>query len=372
MCIRDRYQRRVRGHRRSTARQHVSGASMSASSSDDGCCLEAGGFFDLMDEVSLEEFPGPYPLPFSRDFSLWSRCLTSEACATLDNQGYVVVDGALGEGYAHALQTELAWLVQCGLIAPNKTQFMTADGPKQFSKPSIYEVDLHNDEIRNRVPEFNALWKSEELSRALAAQLPGLQLAHGTNAHTVKLQYNSGSGGCFPLHFDNPGRPNNRAITCLFYLNPNWKPGDGGELLLQPFLGPAETIAPLMDRMVLFKSDRCLHRVMPANAERYCCTVWMDSVAANQDVDINLLGRHLEMPTEEAVEFFKGSALQRVVSRAVYSEEYEESLWECMQGVEGCSEMLKSHEDSMAQVAANAPLNGLVQRFREWKQQNLS
>ena len=98
--------------------------------------------------------------------------------------------------------------------------------------------------------------------------------------------------------------------------------GDGGELVLQPFLAPAETIAPTMDRLVplpamrlfiqldsrqsvcncirgsmhetallayihilgvfyadlvfaqvLFKSDRCLHRVMPTSAERFCCTV---------------------------------------------------------------------------------------------------
>lgn len=45
---------------------------------------------------------------------------------------------------------------------------------------------------------------------------PGtLGLAKGTKAVTVKLQYNDGGGGCFPLHYDNPGRPNNRVVTCL-------------------------------------------------------------------------------------------------------------------------------------------------------------
>lgn len=60
----------------------------------------------------------------------------------------------------------------------------------------------------------------------------------------------SGSGGCFPLHYDNPGPPNKRALTCLLYLNPDWKDGDGGELCLTPFLQKERVIAPLLDRMV--------------------------------------------------------------------------------------------------------------------------
>lgn len=60
----------------------------------------------------------------------------------------------------------------------------------------------------------------------------------------------AGSGGCFPLHYDNPGPPNKRALTCLLYLNPDWKEGDGGEVCLRPFLGKEKAIAPLLDRLV--------------------------------------------------------------------------------------------------------------------------
>ena len=65
--------------------------------------------------------------------------------------------------------------------------------------------------------------------------------------HAVFL---AGSGGCFPLHYDNPGPPNKRALTCLLYLNPDWKVGDGGEVCLRPFLGKEKAIAPLLDRLV--------------------------------------------------------------------------------------------------------------------------
>ena len=114
-------------------------------------------------------------------------------------------------------------------------------------------------------------------------------------------QYNEGEGGCFPWHYDNPCRPNKRRVTCLVYLNPDWTAGDGGEIVLAPFLDRAvswhhivlpaaqlaqaaittghgwtqqDTVAhttqlqvkitPIFDRAVFFLSDRVLHRVLPS------------------------------------------------------------------------------------------------------------
>jgi Rps23 Pro-64 3,4-dihydroxylase Tpa1-like proline 4-hydroxylase len=63
------------------------------------------------------------------------------------------------------------------------------------------------------------------------------------------------------------------ATTCILYLNPEWVPGDGGELQLVPFLKRPVRIAPKHDRLAVFLSDRVLHRVLPANKERFCLTV---------------------------------------------------------------------------------------------------
>ena len=77
----------------------------------------------------------------------------------------------------------------------------------------------------------------------------------------------------------------------------------------------------------------------------------------------------LQAPLDETIALFRSTALQRVVSRAVipikmmharvlssctqvYAEMYEESLWECMQGNEGCSDMVKAHEHSLEEVSA--------------------
>lgn len=146
----------------------------------------------------------------------------------------------------------------------------------------------------------------------------------------IKLQINTG-GGSFPWHFDNPGPPNKRILTCIFYLNPSWEEGDGGEIVLWPFLSPSITIQPLHKRAVFFFSDRILHRVMPSKTRRVCFTMWCNGVKANTPKDVVLTKEVLQFRTyDEAQSFFTTSPLQRVISRAVYSEEYLESLLECL------------------------------------------
>jgi hypothetical protein len=165
---------------------------------------------------------------------------------------------------------------------------------------------------------------TEELNK----KVDQLRLVAGESACTVKLQCNMGKGACFPLHFDNPGRPNSRQVTALFYLNEGWKQGDGGELQLVPFLGDKVDIPPTFDRLVLFLSDRVLHRTLPAWAIRRCFTIWLDgdAVAVNQDDDVFLKAKHLQAVQDDrsggGKAVFGHSPLQRVLSRSVYAEEY--------------------------------------------------
>eukprot|EP00904_Undaria_pinnatifida_P010183 jgi/Undpi1/6295/HiC_scaffold_20.g08778.m1 len=253
-------------------------------------------------------------------------------------------------------------------MRPNETQFSHPNGQRmQFSKPNIFEVDLHDDAIRTRLPEMDALFQQEELVEALAEAFPeGLRLARGTRGKTLKLQRNAGSGGCFPLHYDNPGPPNKRALTCLLYLNPCWKEGDGGEVCLTPFLQKEKAIAPLLDRLVIFRSDRVLHRVLPCNAERFMLTVWVDSPDVNSPEESTLrIGRSQLNDWLGFCDFLRHSPVQRVLSRGVYEEQYEQSLRDCMAGAEGFQEMLAAHKSQVAGLKANKGLYGIVERLRQ-------
>ena len=85
-------------------------------------------------------------------------------------------------------------------------------------------------------------------------------------------------GGKYTKHVDNGGGTSNgRRLTCLFYLNEDWKEGDGGELVVYERGGKVvkDKVQPVADRLVLFWSDdRVPHEVLEAKADRFTVTIW--------------------------------------------------------------------------------------------------
>ncbi|KAG5177957.1 2OG-Fe(II) oxygenase superfamily-domain-containing protein [Tribonema minus] len=298
--------------------------------------------------------------------------LTEERCRALADKGYAIIDNCMGEACADALLTEMQEAFDQGLMKPNKTHFSKpgGGGVMVFQKPGIFETDMHDTALQGQLPVLTSLFEQTALVDALESRLPDVKLRRGTQGCTVKLQHNTGSGGCFPWHYDNPGRPNKRRLTCLLYLNRGWQPGDGGELTLLPFLGLAQEVAPLFDRLVVFRSDLVLHRVRPARAPRYALTVWLDGAdgCVNGDRDVALHFSKADLgPGGDWLglcDRLKASPVQRVLSRGVYQEEYQASLAECMGGAEGEGEMLAAHMAQVRAMDASAPLRHLVQRLR--------
>ena len=313
------------------------------------------------------------------DYTCFRRHIGVNCVANLAEHGYAVVDGMFGGAWATGFRDEIVWLHEQGIMRPNETQFHSVSQghtTKRFTKPNIFELDLHHAAARRLVPMFDDLFKRfqpphADLVRALHAHAPSLKLAESAASTTIKLQYNQGSGGCFPLHYDNPGRPNKRKITCLVYLNPSWKQGDGGELELVPFCGQKVVIPPLHDRVVLFHADRVLHRVLPAQAPRCCFTIWLDGTGTNEDEDVLLRQKHLSLTSEAAgvagaVSFFRASGLQRQLSRSVYKEAYALSLKECQGHGSEC--MVESHNLQVTQSLATPALARLVQQLRTFNE----
>ena len=84
-------------------------------------------------------------------------------------------------------------------------------------------------------------------------------------------------GGQYRKHLDQFRGRNNRLLSCVLYLNENWKAEDGGELQLYDPSGeqPTLRIAPIRNRMVFFRSDTVWHEVLPAQAPRKSLTGWL-------------------------------------------------------------------------------------------------
>jgi hypothetical protein len=118
-------------------------------------------------------------------------------------------------------------------------------------------------------------------------------------------------------------------VTCILYLNKDWRSGDGGELRIyhppSSFSGSSDTtIPPLLNRLVVFWSDMwCLHevpslpllslsfvsdaltscQVLPSNKTRYAITLWfIDSKERDRRVLLDQEEeRQRTLPSSEAM-----------------------------------------------------------------------
>ena len=166
----------------------------------------------------------------------------------------------------------------------------------------------------------------------------------------------------------------------------------GGVVRLQPFLAPPVEVTPTMDRALLFLSHRVLHgvtRVVPP-FQRHCFTVWIDAsdlslvngpdcVALRRDMLCGTIG--------EVGERLRNSPAQRAIARAVYAQEFEASLIECMEAVvpddqarddyynndnddkrpHQLQSMLALHRQEIMSIRSNPTLNQLVDIFIQHK-----
>lgn len=85
-------------------------------------------------------------------------------------------------------------------------------------------------------------------------------------------------GKFYRRHRDSFQTQRGRVLSVIFYLNLDWIPADGGNLIIyvtEKGLEKAVTIAPLAGRMVCFESDKLDHEVTEAFAERFSVTGWL-------------------------------------------------------------------------------------------------
>ncbi len=85
-------------------------------------------------------------------------------------------------------------------------------------------------------------------------------------------------GAHYAKHIDNGIGQNSRFFTFIFYLNPAWMAGDGGELVVydpKQSQRPIHTIAPKSGTFVIFRSDLFYHEVLASRVPRYTFTGWL-------------------------------------------------------------------------------------------------
>jgi SM-20-related protein len=190
--------------------------------------------------------------------------LRDDEIEALGTRGYFLRDGLLGAARARTVHNEALERAQSGTLRPASIR-RGAD--------RTLDVETRGDLIAWVLPEqgsaLGVLWEHfAALGEALSA---GAYL--GLGKFDLQLALYPGGGARYARHVDAfPGQSNRRA-TAIYYANPDWQPAHGGVLRLYPDGGPVD-VEPVLDRLLVFLSERVEHEVLPAFAPRLALTAW--------------------------------------------------------------------------------------------------
>jgi len=83
-------------------------------------------------------------------------------------------------------------------------------------------------------------------------------------------------GDFYKMHMDAFKGEANRVLSLVVYLNPDWQPEDGGELVIQLSESVQDTVkvTPAFGTVVVFLSEEFPHEVLPASRDRYSIAGW--------------------------------------------------------------------------------------------------
>ncbi len=192
--------------------------------------------------------------------------LASPDVVALGERGFFLHDDLLGPRPALAVHRELEAIAAASGLRP-----------AGVSRGAGYRVDgeTRGDAIAWLTPE-----ESPPGLAALVAELAALRDALNREAYLgldrmeLQLARYAGGGARYRRHRDAfPGR-GSRRVTAIYYANPAWRPEDGGALRLHLEDGPVD-VAPILDRLVVFLSERLEHEVRPTFAPRLAVTAWL-------------------------------------------------------------------------------------------------
>jgi SM-20-related protein len=195
--------------------------------------------------------------------------LTDAEVEALGSRGYFVRDGFLGQARALAVRAAALARVEAGSLKPA--------GIRRGADHAL-DTSVRGDHIEwvlpGAAPELEALWlRFQELGDAVSASA-----YLGLGRFDVQLARYPGGGAHYARHRDAFPGQSNRRLTAIWYANADWRPEHGGVLRLFPeeaSTGAAmEDVAPVLDRLVVFLSERLEHEVLPAHAPRLALTAW--------------------------------------------------------------------------------------------------
>ena len=237
------------------------------------------------------------------------------------------------------LRDDIITLAERRLLGRNATHLVRRGTTSLLVKNNIFETEIGaHEEARDAAPHLATLYNDRTLRDRLRDCVGG-----PLRSQSLKVQLNHGNGGCFPLHFDGDPLLDDRVITAVLYLNPDWSENDGGHLQLVPFPERPVDVAPLFDRLVLFASHDTLHRALPSQNVRFCVTLWFYRTAPGGGAALD----------DDA------KAERRLMARYAYREAWARSIEESHAPGEALDAALLAHDNDTLKIAGALKARGV-------------
>lgn len=177
----------------------------------------------------------------------------------------VVRDGVLGPETARQARAEVLALWRAGHLRPAAV----GRGAARSRRPEVrgdltcwLDPALVTPALARVHALFDALRDAVNHAAWLGLRAYDVQVALYPGRRTRYLRHRDTFGGCA-----------DRRLTAIWYANPDWTPADGGALSAFEPAG-TRSIAPLADRLVIFRSDALEHAVTPSHTQRVALTAW--------------------------------------------------------------------------------------------------
>jgi SM-20-related protein len=198
-----------------------------------------------------------------------SQSVTEEEIRALHEHGWFVRDALLGPSAAMGVHDVVEELANHGRLHP-----------AGLSRGASHRLD---DAVRGDAIAWIAADEAPLALAPLTAVFVSLRddlnrMAYlGLDRIEIQVARYPGGGARYDRHRDAfrtlPGGRPNRRVTAIYYANPGWRPEAGGVLRLH-LEGGAHDVAPLLDRLLVFLSERVDHEVLPARVPRRAVTAW--------------------------------------------------------------------------------------------------
>ncbi|MEH6357866.1 MAG: 2OG-Fe(II) oxygenase [Pseudomonadales bacterium] len=179
-------------------------------------------------------------------------------------QGYAVLPNALPIDLANALAAHV--------------QSMPAE---QFKQAGIGRDQTHA--LNEQVRTDEVCWISDDFDagRAWLDWASELQVALNRRLFLGLFSFEShfahyAPGNFYKRHLDAFKGESNRVLSLVVYLNPDWQPEYGGELVIEvcDAQHDAVKLTPSFGTVVVFLSEEFPHEVLPASHDRYSIAGW--------------------------------------------------------------------------------------------------